>query len=169
MSLVQSEFASTRRIEIFRAKAVDFRKPSWRNALRLRCQVDRLGHPSQKQIRDARLPGAIDAWNKAIEADPDNGATKRANIADASIWIDDYKTAVERYGALYKGDPENSRYRYGYGRALVFDGDYSNALDILRGVTNDDGGSSGQSRVFEESLGSGFHRRVVWQLIKGNI
>ncbi|QJX09039.1 tetratricopeptide repeat protein [Rhizobium brockwellii] len=102
---------------------------------------------SKYAMRDYR--GAIDAWNKAIEADPDNGATKRANIADASIWIDDYKTAVERYGALYKGDPENSRYRYGYGRALVFDGDYSNALDILRGVTNDDGGSSGQSRVFE--------------------
>ena len=72
-------------------------------------------------------------------------------MADALIRVHNYSDAIKNYKTLYNGTPENLHYRYGRGRALLYDGQYKEAIDLLRGVGTefDDGGSAGQARILE--------------------
>lgn len=92
---------------------------------------------------------AINFWRRSIKANPDMDAEKNANIADASIWLNDFNTAVNEYQKIYARYPVSDRFRYGLGRALVFSGKYQEASSLLQGLNVNDGGSVGQARIFE--------------------
>ena len=111
---------------------------------------------SEYAIKQYRI--AINFWKRSIVANPRFVNMRNASIADASIWLDDFRVAVDLYRKLYTSDPCSNRYRYGYGRALTFYGDYKEAKDILQGMppTFNDGGTSGETQVFEGIARLGF-------------
>lgn len=98
---------------------------------------------SQYALRQYNV--AINFWKRSIKvAKPEEKAMKTANIAAAMVWLNDFTGAVDTYKGLYEANRDSTYYRYGYGRALTFSGKYQEAAELLRGISNSDGGSDGQ-------------------------
>jgi tetratricopeptide (TPR) repeat protein len=101
---------------------------------------------------------AAEFWKSASDYDKTSDPY-RANLAAAYVQIKDYPAAVKIYGQLVGNKPSSLHFRYGLGRALVYNGQFKDALDHLRTVptTFDDGGSNGQARIMEAAAHYGYY------------
>jgi tetratricopeptide (TPR) repeat protein len=101
---------------------------------------------------------AINFWHRAQNAQPDaqgdvpvEQRDAAARIAEAYLESNDYKMAVDQYQTLSAKSPGRIEYRFGYGQALIFNGQYKDAIAILHGVPDTIccGGIPGVARLFE--------------------
>jgi tetratricopeptide (TPR) repeat protein len=120
---------------------------------------------AESQYRSGQYLTAINFWRRSAKAQPDAQGDITAKIANAHIELDDFKMAVDQYQILSARSPEKMDYRYGYGRALIFNGQYKDAVDILRGVpsTFEDDGIRGGARIFEAAARYGYAASVETQ------
>jgi hypothetical protein len=103
---------------------------------------------AEYEVQQFRI--AVNFWKRSAEADPSKAGRRNANIADALIWLNDFKSAVDIDKKLYDSEPTNDLYRYSYGRALIFNRDFKAGADLLSGMetTFADGGTKGGVPVF---------------------
>lgn len=114
-------------------------------------QADGWYWQAESEYHSGQYLTAINFWNRSLKAQPNAQEDAGVRIADAYIELNDYKMAVDQYQSLSAKSPERVDYRFGYGEALIYNGQYKDAADILDGVpdTYCCGGIHGVARLFE--------------------
>lgn len=87
----------------------------------------------QRAFRAGRYPEAVQAFTKAVEAEPES-ARARINLGSALALNGDRKRAVTELETALRLAPKNVTAHYNLGRLLALNGDLHGAIDHLRTV-----------------------------------